>query len=93
MNVSPASAGLNACVNLGRLEEAAALLGEMQRAGCPPDVRTHNILLKAASREGAWAQVSRVHLVAASWLHTCVDHHSQAPQPVPFLSSAQALWR
>ena len=58
-------------MNLGRLEEAAALLGEMQRAGCPPDVRTYNILLKAASREGAWAQVSRVHLAAALRLRTC----------------------
>lgn len=44
--------GLNACVTVGRLDEARALLSDMQAAGLEPDVRAYNILLKGAGNAG-----------------------------------------
>lgn len=45
-------AGINACVGVGQLGEARALLPTMRGAGMPPDLRAYNMLLKGASRGG-----------------------------------------
>ena len=39
-------AGMNACVGMGRIEEASSILEGMQRSGLRPDVRAYNVLLK-----------------------------------------------
>ena len=39
-------AGMNACVGMGRIEEASSILKGMQRSGLKPDVRAYNVLLK-----------------------------------------------
>lgn len=46
------SAGINACVGVGGLAEARALLSAMRAQGMPPDLRAYNMLLKGASRGG-----------------------------------------
>jgi pentatricopeptide repeat protein len=39
-------AGMNACVGVGRIEEATSILETMIDSGLRPDVRSYNILLK-----------------------------------------------
>ena len=51
-------AGINACVTVGRLQEAQQTMDEM-RAHSSPDVRAFNILIKGYSRAGDVAALQR----------------------------------
>ncbi len=44
---------MNACIGVGRLDEAAALLDAGVRAGVRLDARAYNVLLKGHARAGA----------------------------------------
>ena len=50
-------AGINACISVGKLTEARALLKDMQQQSISPDVRVFNILLKGYSRKGGVSAV------------------------------------
>ena len=53
-----ACAGINACVTVGRLEEAQRTMDAM-RAQSSPDLRAFNILIKGYSRAGDVAALQR----------------------------------
>lgn len=44
-------AGMNACIGLGYVSEAAELLRDMQQSGLRPDVRAYNVLLKGYANQ------------------------------------------
>jgi pentatricopeptide repeat protein len=52
MSCDGACAGMNACIAVGKIEEARDLLERMHSGGFNPDVRSYNILLKGYARIG-----------------------------------------
>lgn len=82
----PPTAGIKACVDVGRLREADRLLGRMAGAGAPPDARAYNILLAGharAANAGAMARLLQRMTaagVAASAVtyNTLIDGHVRA---------------
>lgn len=48
---------MNACISVGRLTEARALIQDMKQQSIPADIRVFNILLKGYSRRGGVAAV------------------------------------
>ena len=58
VSISRSSAGINACVTVGRLEEAQRAMDAM-RMRSAPDLRAFNILIKGYSRAGDLAALQR----------------------------------
>lgn len=54
------AAGMNACISVGKLTEARALLQDMKQQNIPADIRVFNILLKGYSRRGGVAAVAGI---------------------------------
>ncbi|KAL3156917.1 hypothetical protein ABBQ38_001179 [Trebouxia sp. C0009 RCD-2024] len=52
--------GMNACISVGKLSEARALLQDMKQQNIPADIRVFNILLKGYSRRGGVAAVAGI---------------------------------
>ena len=48
---------MNACISVGKLTEARALIQDMKQQSIPADIRVFNILLKGYSRRGGVAAV------------------------------------
>lgn len=51
------AAGMNACISVGKLAEARALIQDMKQQSILADIRVFNILLKGYSRRGGVAAV------------------------------------
>ena len=53
-------AGMNACIQVGKLTEARDLVKDMQQQNIPVDIRVFNILLKGYRRKGAVSAIPGV---------------------------------
>lgn len=66
--LSPAPAGMNVCVDTGRLDEAQRILDVMRAAGLSPGWASYHILMKYHARRGDMDAARRLFVQLRSYL-------------------------